>query len=139
MTLNAGKLWGGGIATAGVAALTATVGILIARGLLDIPVLAPQGAGIWGNANTITYALGAAAAAVAATALLQLLAAITPNPSRFFAWIMFLLTTIVTVLPLTLDAPTAARLATAVINLVVGIAITSMLTTTARTATRLPR
>ena len=78
------------------------------------------------------HALAAAGAALVATALLQLLAATTPNANRFFGWIMFLLTSIATVLPLTLTAPTAARVATAAINLVLGIAIT--LTATARTA-----
>lgn len=134
--LDAGKLWAGGLATAGVAALIATVGILIARGVLDIPVLAPKGAGLWGNANTATYALAAGVAALVATALLQILAATTPNPGRFFTWLMFLLTTVATVLPLTLDAQTAARIATAAINLVLGIAITSTLNATARTASQ---
>ena len=134
--LDAGKLWAGGLATAGVAALIATVGILIARGVLDIPVLAPKGAGLWGSANTATYALAAGVAALVATALLQLLAATTPNPKGFFTWLMFLLTTVATVLPLTLDAPTAARIATAAINLVLGIAITSTLNATARTASQ---
>lgn len=136
MSLDAGKLWAGGLATAGVAALTATVGMLIARGLLGIPVLAPKGSGLWGNASTATYALVAGCAALVATALLQLLAATTPNPGRFFGWIMFLLTTAATLLPLTLDAPTAARVATAAINLVLGVAITTTLNATARTAAR---
>ena len=34
-TVNAGRLWTGGVATALVAALVALVGVLIARGLLD--------------------------------------------------------------------------------------------------------
>jgi Family of unknown function (DUF6069) len=134
--MDAGKLWAGGLATAGVAALTATVGILIARGVLGIPVLAPKGDGVWGNASTAGYALGAGVSALVATALLQALAATTPNPSRFFSWIMSLVTTIATVLPLTLDVPTAARVATAAINLVLGIAITTTLNAIARTATR---
>lgn len=134
--LDAGKLWAGGLATAGVAALTAIAGILIARGILDIPVLAPKGSGVWGNANTTTYALAAGGAALAATALLHLLAATTPNANRFFGWIMFLITTIATVFPLALDAPAAARVATAAINLSIGIAVTTTLRATARTATR---
>ena len=38
--VDAGRLWTGGLATAVVAALVALVGVLIARGLFDIPVLA---------------------------------------------------------------------------------------------------
>ena len=38
----AGRLWAGGAATAVVAALIAVVGILLARGVFDVPVLAPK-------------------------------------------------------------------------------------------------
>jgi hypothetical protein len=39
--IDAARLWTGGLATALVAALVAVVGVLIARGLFDDPVLAP--------------------------------------------------------------------------------------------------
>ena len=42
-TVNAGRLWAGGAATAAVAALIAIAGILLGRGLFDIDVLAPSG------------------------------------------------------------------------------------------------
>ena len=38
--VNAGRLWAGGLATALVAALIAVVGILAARGLFGVPMLA---------------------------------------------------------------------------------------------------
>jgi hypothetical protein len=38
-------LWTGGLATAVVAALVAVVGVLVARGLFDVPVLAPHRGG----------------------------------------------------------------------------------------------
>ena len=40
-TVDAKRLWAGGAATALVAALAAVVGLLIVRGLLDIPVITP--------------------------------------------------------------------------------------------------
>jgi hypothetical protein len=132
--LDRGRLWAGGIATAAVAALIAVVGILICRGMLDIPVLAPKGAGIWGNANTATYALVAAGAALMATALLQLLAITTPSFTRFFTWIALLITAIAAVLPLTLDIDTPSRIATATINGVIGLAIVTTLNGVARSA-----
>lgn len=133
--LNAARLWAGGAATAVVAALTAVVAILVVRGLLDIPVLAPKGDGVWGNANTVTYALVTGAIALAATALLQLLAATTPSYLRFFGWIMTLVTAVAVVVPLSLDASLASRVATAAINLVLGLAITFALSGVARSAT----
>ena len=36
--VNSGRLWSGGLATALVAALIAVVGILLARGLFDVPM-----------------------------------------------------------------------------------------------------
>lgn len=134
--LDAGRLWAGGLATALVAALVAVAGIVVTRGLLGVPVLAPKGDGLWGNANTATYALSAGAAALAATALLQVLALTTPRYGRFFTWIMALLTAIATTLPLALDTGLPSRAATAVINLVIGVAITTTLNAVARTAIR---
>jgi hypothetical protein len=54
--LDAGRLWTGGVATAAVAALVAVAGVLIARGLFDVPVLAPTGEGTLGDASTARLA-----------------------------------------------------------------------------------
>ncbi|MGW4519932.1 DUF6069 family protein [Amycolatopsis sp. NPDC004378] len=130
--LQAGRLWAGGAATAVVAALTAVTGIVITRALSDATVLAPQGDGSWGAANTTNYALCAAGAALTATALLHLLAATTPRFARFFTWIGTLLTAIATALPLGLGGSSA--LATAIINFVIGVVIVSTLNGVARSA-----
>jgi hypothetical protein len=134
--LDAGRLWAGGLATALVAALVAVAGIVITRGVLHVPVLAPKGDGLWGNANTLTYALASGSAALVATGLLQLLALTTPRYPRFFVWIMGLSTAIAATLPLGLATGWPSRIATAVINLVLGVAITSSLNAVARTAVR---
>ncbi|MBP2324583.1 hypothetical protein JOF56_004968 [Kibdelosporangium banguiense] len=137
--LDPGRLWAGGLATAVVAGLIAVAGILVARGLFDVAVLAPKGEGLWGNANTATYALSAGACALAATALLQLLAASTPGFGRFFTWIMLLLTVVATALPLSLDVEQSSMIATAVINYVIGIAILTILNGVARSAGHVTR
>ncbi|GAA3795163.1 DUF6069 family protein [Amycolatopsis tucumanensis] len=129
-----GRLWAGGAASACVAALVAVVGILIARGLLDIPVLAPRRAGTWGGASTLTYALVSAAVALAATALLHLLLLTTPRARAFFGWIMVLLTVIAVVVPLGLSAALDARLATAILNLAIGLSVTVTLSGVAGSA-----
>jgi hypothetical protein len=41
LSVDAGRLWMGGVATAVVAALIAVVGVLVARGLFDPPLLPP--------------------------------------------------------------------------------------------------
>lgn len=132
--LDPARLWSGGAATAVVAALLAVVGILLARGVLNVPVLAPKGEGVWGNANTWTYALASAAIALAATGLMQLLSITTPRYQKFFTWIMVLLTTVAALVPLSLPVEWEHKLATGLINLVIGIAITSILNSVARSA-----
>jgi len=136
MTIDYRRLWAGGAATAVVAALVAVVGLLIARGLFDVAVLAPQGRGIWGNANTLTYALVAAAAALGATGLAHLLCVTAPTPGQFFGWIMALVTLIAIVLPLTLTVTLEAKVATALINLAIGLAIAALVGSNVASARR---
>ncbi|MDU0292336.1 DUF6069 family protein [Saccharothrix longispora] len=125
-------LWAGGAAVALVSGLLAVVGILVARGLLDVAVLAPRGEGAWGDASTFAYAAAAALCAFAATGLLHLLLSAVPDAVRFFTWISLLLTAIATVLPLSLDIDTPSQVATAVLNTVIGVAIVVSLRDVAR-------
>ncbi|MFK0246002.1 DUF6069 family protein [Amycolatopsis azurea] len=138
-TVNAGRMWAGGAATAVTAvtaALTAVVGILIARGLVKVAVLAPSHESAWGGANTVTYALASAVVSLGATALLHLLLLTTPRAKAFFGWIMVLLTAISVVIPLSLTAELDARLATAIINLAIGLVVTITLSGVAGAALR---
>jgi hypothetical protein len=135
--INAGRLWAGAVATALVAGLIAVVGILIARGIVQVEVLAPKGEGVWGGANMVTYALVSAAIALAATGLLHLLLLTTPRATTFFTWIMVLLTLIAVVLPLSLPVDLASRLTTGLINLAIGLAVVSILTSFAPGTVRL--
>jgi Family of unknown function (DUF6069) len=107
--VDAGRLWMGGLVTAVVAALVAVVGVLIARGLLEVPVLAPTREGTLGNANTARLALAAAVAALAATGLMHLLLVSTPRPFRFFSWIVSLLTLVAVLAPFMTDAKLDTR------------------------------
>src|SRR4051812_14256436 len=109
--LDPRRLWAGGVATAVVAALAAVAGILIARGIFGVAVLAPERDGLWGNASTGVYALFAASAALAATGLRHILSVTTPAPTQFFGWIMAICTVIAMVLPLTLGADLGSRVA----------------------------
>ena len=125
---DSGRFWAGAVATAVVAALIALVGILICRWTLGIPILAPVGTGAWGDAHTGVYVFAAALIALVAAALLYLLMQGTPQPGLFFAWIMGLATLAAVVYPFSTSAPLNQKGATAVVNLVLGIAITSLLT-----------
>jgi hypothetical protein len=134
--VDAGRLWTGGVATAAVAALVAVVGVLIARGLFDVPLLAPTGEGALGDASTARLAGLAALAALLATGLMHLLLLSTPRPGTFFSWIMVLATLIAVLLPFMTDAEPATKVATAAVNLAIGTAIGSLVSSIARSAVR---
>jgi hypothetical protein len=136
--LDAGQLWAGGAATAVVAGLVALVGILVCRWLFDIPILAPRRAGAWGNASTGAYVFSSAAAALVATAIMHLLLLATPRPQTFFAWIIGLATVIAVVFPFSTTAPISQKAATAIVNLVLGFAIGTLVSGVAARAVRQP-
>ncbi|MGA3152677.1 MAG: DUF6069 family protein [Streptosporangiaceae bacterium] len=136
--VDAGKLWSGGLATAVVAALIALVGVLVCRWLFKIPVLAPQRDGTYGDAHTTAVVLLAAAAALVATGVAHLLLLSVPRPMTFFSWIIGLATVLVVIFPFSTTAPLSAKAATAIVSLIVGIAIGSLLNGVAARAMRPP-
>lgn len=136
--VDAGKLWAGGAATAVVTALIAIVGILIARGVLDIFILAPGERGAWDAASASTYAICAAIGALAATALMHLLLLTTPQPRMFFGAIMLLVAVVVGVWPFTTGAKLENQVATAALNVVIVLAGWILISGTAHRVTRLP-
>ena len=137
--IDAGKLWAGGAATAVVAALIAVVGLLVTRGLLDIFVFAPAGEGAWEAASAVPYATAAAFGALLATGLMHLLLATTPRPAMFFGWIMFLVAVVVGVWPFTTSAGRENQIATAVLDVIIVVAIWSLVSGTAHRVVALPR
>jgi glucan phosphoethanolaminetransferase (alkaline phosphatase superfamily) len=127
LTLDAGRLWPDGIATAVVAALIALCGVVVCRWLLDIALLAPSRAGASGDMHTTAVVLAAAASAIIATALLHVLLVSTPRPVAIFTCIAGLATLLAVLFPFATTAPLTAKIATAVVDLVLGIAIGSLL------------
>ncbi|WP_030158262.1 DUF6069 family protein [Glycomyces sp. NRRL B-16210] len=138
-SVEAGKLWAGGFGTAVVAALLALVGILLVRGVLGVHILSPSDAGAYGDATTTTYAFGAFGAAILATGVLHLLLMLMPRPMSFFNWIMLLVIAVGVLIPFTAAAELQSQIATAGINLVIGICIMSLLNSVGGIATRAAR
>ncbi|TMR98330.1 DUF6069 family protein [Nonomuraea basaltis] len=133
-TVKPARVWGGGVAAAVVAALIVVVGVMISKRILGIRVLTPDGASAYGSAATTGYAISAAAAALVATLLLYILMVSTPEPAKFFGWIAGLFTVLITILPFMHSADLIEQIATAAINLIIGIAILSLLASIGRTA-----
>jgi len=134
--IDVGRLWSGGVATAVVAGLVALVGVLVCRWLFNIPVLAPKKDGAYGDVHTTAIVLVAAAAALLATGLANLLLLSTPRPLTFFAWIVGLATVLVVILPFRTTAPLSAKVATGLVDLVIGIAIGSLVSSVAARSVR---
>ena len=135
--VNASRLWSAGIATAIVAALTAFVGLLVVRAVLRVDVDAPTGAArAFAGSDTVTLCATAAVAALAATGLAHLLVLSTPRPFAYLSWIIGLVTAAAVVLPFTYVPSLTVAIAQAVINLVVGLAIGSLITGAASSAVR---
>ena len=130
VSIDAGRLWAGGAATALVAALIAVVGEAIASNVLDVRLVRPVVLLPISESRMLNYAVTAFLFALAATGLAHLLSLAAPRPRVFFGWIVGLCTAGAVALPFALDAEFPAQLCTAIINLVIGLAITSLLTAT---------
>jgi hypothetical protein len=109
-----------------VAALVALVGVLVCQNVFDVVMVRPPLLPI-GNSFAVRYAITAAVLALLATALGHLLALTTPRPRSFFTWIVGLATLVGVVLPFGLTGTTAGRLATAGVDLIIGLAVLSLL------------
>jgi hypothetical protein len=120
--VDEGKLWAGGAASAVVVGLVALVGVLVSRWLFKVPLLAPSQDGAFGDVHTATLILVAMGAALVATALVHLLMLGTLRPLMFFGWIVALVTTIAVVFPFGTTALLDAKIATAIVNLAIGLA-----------------
>lgn len=130
--VDAKRLWSSGVATALVAALAAVVGLLVVRGLLDIPVVTP--ATTFGESQVTTIAGYSIVAALFATALLHLLMISTPRATSFFGWIGVLATVAVALWPFTVYADIDSKIGSSLIYLAVGIAIVTLLSGVAGSA-----
>ncbi|WP_406422603.1 DUF6069 family protein [Streptomyces sp. NBC_00873] len=136
LRVDAARLWAGGAMTAVIAALTAFVGVLLVRGVLDVPLFAPERDGAMGDASTGLLATGAGLAALAATALVHLLILTTRQPGTFFVCIVVLATAVMVLLPFTTSVPLDARIGSAAVCLAIGIVIGSLLSAAGRSAVR---
>jgi hypothetical protein len=126
VVIDAPRLWGGGLATAVVAALVAAVGVLVCRDLLHVKLVEPPLLKIT-NSFAGNYAITAFVAALVATGLAHLLSVVTPRPRIFFGWIVGLVTVVTMVLPFALEGNLKGKICAALINMVIGLCIASLL------------
>jgi len=136
--LDAAKLWTGGMATAVVAALIGLVGALVVQAVLQVAMHVPAAASAsaFGEQATVLLCALAATAALAATGLAHLLVLSTPRPLAYLGWIVGLATAAAAVLPFLTATALPLAAATAVIHVVIGMAIGSLVGGAAASARR---
>ena len=119
-------LWIGGVVAAVIVFGLAIVGFLVVCGMLDYPLLSIRKGDPVQHASMLGYAWGAALAALLATAAMHFLLVTTPRPVWFFGWLAGVGTAITVLLPMGLPQELPVRLATATVNLVLGLAIVGL-------------
>jgi hypothetical protein len=135
IAIDAGRYWAGVAATAVVAVLVGVVGVVVFERIFDIELVTKDPFGTGSSMGA--YVVGAVATTLVAGLLLQVLVLSTPEPSAFFGWIMGLGTLVVALLPLTWTDDTKSALCSGLVNLLIGIAVWSLLTgVLARTSQR---
>lgn len=122
------RLWAGGVATSVVAGLVGFVGVILTRDVFGVSLHAPPVLIGPPSLLAASWAFTAACAGMASTGVLLLLLLSTPRPRTFFTWIITLLTATAVALPFTQNAPAESRFSSALINIVIGIAIGTLLT-----------
>lgn len=129
------RIWAGGAATMLVAGGVAFVGVLVIQAVFRVPGLHRIGAEVFG-VDQISLAVSAGVAALLATALLHLLMVSTPRAHKFFAWIASLIVVALIVQELVGGDGWLAKLLLSALYLIIGVAITSLLTGVGRTAVK---
>jgi hypothetical protein len=123
-----GRLAGGGIAAAIVAALVPVVGLLIARGVFNVEVFVRHDDGSLVTVTSGTYALAGFVAGLLAAALMALLVILrVPSARLFFTAIVLLVTVIAVVSPFSTGVGRDSAVAAAAINAAIGLTILILL------------
>jgi len=130
--VDQGRYWVGALLTSGVAAMAGVIGVLIAQDLLRVP-LTMSSIGL-GAAHMSTYGLFAAVVALLAAGAYDAMLLFAPRPTIYFCWLTGLLTALAVLLPFTVPVAIGAQVALAIINLVVGVAVMTLVPVAATNA-----
>ncbi len=124
LRLDAGRYWGGALATALVCALVGLAAWFVIEQVAGQELENPP----FGDSAAVSWVIAGAVFALVGALLLHLLVATTPRPSSFFGWIVALATIILAALPFTGGDIDVSTVLTAVVWLVLGMAVWSLLT-----------
>ncbi|PRZ05234.1 hypothetical protein BCE75_108216 [Isoptericola sp. CG 20/1183] len=123
--LDVGRYWAGAAATVLVCALLGLAASVIFDEVFDIGLYAPPD--VLGAGDDASWAGAGAVFALLGAAVLHLLVVIAPRPRMFFGWLVGLTTVILAVLPFTGNPDPLAGAMTALVWVILGLAVSSML------------
>jgi hypothetical protein len=129
--LDPARYWVGGALTAVVAALAGVIGLIVARGILHIPVLLPHSMTV---GLAAAYGLASAGIALVAALLYFGMLHLAPRPGLYYGWVVGLFTVLAVLLPFTAPAMLSAQIAFAAMNLLVGLVILTLVPVSADNA-----
>lgn len=134
-SIDQGRFWVGAALAAGAAALAGTIAMVVANGILGVPI-------VWGDGGSTSlvhissYGLLAAASAIVVAALYDAMIHFAPRPGVFFGWLGGLATVLAALLPFTTPAPLQSQIVLGGMNLVVGALILALIPSAAISARR---
>lgn len=133
--IDQGKFWVGAVLAAGAAALTGVVAMIVANGILRIPVVFGGGGSV-DLVHLRSYGMVAAAVALLVAGLYDAMIHFAPRPGVFFGWLGGLATMLVALLPFTTTAPLESQIVLGAMNLLVGAVILALVPAAAISARR---
>jgi hypothetical protein len=116
------RYWVGAGLTAAVTALIGVVGMVVAHGIVKVPVLLGSGHDL-SAVHAAAYGMTIVAIAIGAAALFDAMLRIAPRPATYYRALMAMLTALATLLPFTTTTGLHSQIAFGAMNLAVGIAL----------------
>lgn len=127
-SLDAGRYWAGSVATVAVAALIGLAAVFVLENVFGLNVDSPPVTGVGSDATA--WAVAGGAFALLAAVVLYLLVMSTPRPRSFFGWVIGLATVVLAALPFAGAVDPLPDLLAAIIWVIMGAAVWSLLTAT---------
>ena len=129
------RYWVGAGITAVIAALASLVALVVAQGIVHVPVVLGSGPTLT-HVHAVVYGLCAAGIALLAAAVYDGMLHVAPRPLTYYSWIAAIITVLSALLPFTTTAGLHSQIALASTNFVVGLIITLLVPVAASNARR---
>ena len=132
--IDQGRFWVGAVLVAAAAGLAGVISMIVANGILRVPVV--FGNGTLDLVHISTYGMIAAAVALVVAGLYDAMIHFAPRPGVFFGWLGGLATLLAALMPFTTAAPLQSQLVLGGMNLLVGAVILALVPAAAVSARR---